>query len=67
MKKRFLAVLLFLIPALTLFAQEPGADANTGLRADGKIWVVMAVCVTILVGLLFYIWRVDRKVSALEK
>lgn len=65
--KKFLAFLLLLLPAITLFAQEPGSEASSGLRADGKIWVVMAVCVTILVGLLVYIWRVDRKVSELEK
>lgn len=65
--KKIVAVLLLLLSAFTLYAQQTGSEANSGLRADGKIWVVMAVCVTILVGLLFYIWRVDRKVSALEK
>ena len=39
----------------------------TGLRADGKIWVVMAVCITILVGLIFYVISLDRKISKLEK
>jgi len=41
--------------------------AATGLRADGKIWVVMAVCVTILVGLFIYLVSLDRKLSKLEK
>jgi hypothetical protein len=39
----------------------------TGLRSDGKIWVVMAVCLTILVGLFVYVISLDRKISRLEK
>jgi hypothetical protein len=39
----------------------------TGLRSDGKIWVVMAVCITILVGLFVYVISLDRKISRLEK
>jgi hypothetical protein len=42
-------------------------QAATGLRANGKIWVVMAVCVTILVGLFIYLISLDRKISKLEK
>ncbi len=65
--KKIIAALFLLLPALSVFAQENASEANSGLRADGKIWVVMAVCITILAGLLFYLWRIDRKVSALEK
>ncbi|MBA4167703.1 MAG: CcmD family protein [Chitinophagaceae bacterium] len=38
----------------------------TGLRADGKIYVVMAVALTILAGLFIYLIRLDRKISRLE-
>lgn len=49
-------------------AQAQGTTQQaTGLRADGKIWVVMAVCLTILVGLILYVVRLDRKISKLEK
>lgn len=37
------------------------------MRSDGKIWVVMVVVITILAGLIFYISRLDRKISRLEK
>jgi hypothetical protein len=37
------------------------------LRADGKIYVVVAVLVVILVGLILYVTRLDRKISRLEK
>lgn len=39
------------------------ADA---LRADGKIWVVVAVVGIILVGFLVYLYTVDSKLSKLE-
>jgi CcmD family protein len=38
-----------------------------GLRANGKIYVVVLVLVTILAGVLFYVVRLDRKISRLEK
>lgn len=37
------------------------------LRADGKIYVVVAVLVTIFLGIIAYIIRLDRKISRLEK
>lgn len=46
--------------------KESVQDAS-GLRADGKIWVVMAVCLTILTGLIIYVISLDRKISKLEK
>jgi hypothetical protein len=38
-----------------------------GLRANGKIYVVIVVVVTILLGLFAYVIRLDRKISRLEK
>jgi uncharacterized membrane protein len=37
------------------------------MRENGKIYVVVAVVVTILVGLFIYLISVDRKVTRLEK
>jgi ABC-type amino acid transport system permease subunit len=39
------------------------ADA---FRADGKIYVVVAVVMVILLGLLAYVYLIDRKVSRIE-
>jgi len=36
------------------------------MRSYGKIYVVMAVCLTILVGLIVYVIATDRKISKLE-
>ena len=72
MKKLFstIACLFFFV---LLFGQSDTTATGdvspvpTGLRADGKIWVVMAVCITILVGLILYVISLDRKISKLEK
>lgn len=37
------------------------------METDGKIWVVMAVCLVILIGLILYLVRLDRRISKLEK
>lgn len=47
-------------------ASEPAATAGL-MRSEGKIYVVMAVTITILAGLLLYIIRLDRKITRLEK
>ncbi|GAO41221.1 CcmD family protein [Flavihumibacter petaseus] len=63
--------LLLLLPAGHLLAQNPAADGPVqmadGLRADGKIWVVVAVFFTIVAGLILYLIRLDRKISQLEQ
>lgn len=56
---------------LCLFAQQtlaPITDNNTGfMRSEGKIYVAMVVAVTILTGLIIFVWRLDRKITTLEK
>ncbi|HVZ95971.1 MAG TPA: hypothetical protein VG847_03790 [Chitinophagaceae bacterium] len=53
------------------FAQtssDSSSFKSTGAMMDhGKIYVVMAVCITILAGLFLYLIRIDMKVSKKEK
>lgn len=42
-------------------------QAPTGMRSNGKIYVVVAVLVTILMGLFIYLISLDRKISKKEK
>jgi hypothetical protein len=66
--KQLLITLFVLLCMYTVQAQEnAGPDPHAGLRAGGKIYVVMAVAVTILAGLIIYVMRLDRKISRLEK
>ncbi len=64
--------IIYSIACLLAFIVTHSQDKNSvqdasGLRADGKIWVVMAVCLTILTGLIIYVISLDRKISKLEK
>ena len=59
-------VKVFLLSALSSFAQEKVEMANA-MRNNGKIYVVVAVCLTILIGLFIYVALLDRKISRLEK
>lgn len=65
--KKILITLFVLLCMIGVQAQDNAAQANEGLRAGGKIYVVLAVAVTILIGLLLYVVRLDRKISRLEK
>lgn len=57
-----------LLPLSTTFAaaQEVAPMAD-GLRAEGKIYVVVAILLIILLGLLGYVFMIDRKIYRLEK
>ena len=65
MKKRFLTLILIMCAQLA-FTQDDVAMADT-MRSNGKIYVVVAVILTILLGLVLYLVRIDKKISKLEK
>lgn len=72
MMKKILLGTLSIFLSVIVFAQDTAAVHSgdrepTGLRADGKIYVVLAVAVVILTGLFVYLIRLDRKLSRLEK
>ncbi len=69
MNKRIRSLLLVicgLILHVAAFAQDKPEMADA-MRSNGKIYVVVAVCLTILVGLFIYVFMIDRKISRLEK
>lgn len=49
------------------FAQGNSAEMADLMRSNGKIYVVIAVMLTILLGLILYLVRIDRKITRLEK
>lgn len=58
------------ILSLNLFAQQSVTQEVAmadQMRADGKIWVVVAVISTLFVGIIAFLVSMDRKVSKLEK
>lgn len=52
---------------LFVFAQKPTVEMADGLRSNGKIYVVVAVILTIFAGIVLYLVRLDRKLTKLEK
>ncbi len=67
MNKFFSTLVLSLISILS-FAQNSDASSSLELmKSNGKIYVVVAVVLIILLGLFFYVWRLDKKISAIEK
>ena len=70
--KKIISLLFLLCVVLVAFAQggntgdEPVEMADV-LRSNGKIYVVVTVVVIILLGLFLYLFRLDRKISKLEK
>ena len=60
--------LLTLLSVTMAFAQSAEApEMADALRANGKIYVVVAVVALIVTGLLLYLITLDRKVSKLEQ
>jgi CcmD family protein len=64
MKKLKYLFLLMMLVSQPLFAQN---QVEEFFRTDEKFYVVVAVLAMIMAGILFYIIRLDKKVSNLEK
>jgi uncharacterized membrane protein len=65
--KKVLVFIAFLLWSAVSFAQNNQSGADELMRSNGKIYVVVAVCLTILTGLFIYVFLIDRKISKLEK
>jgi uncharacterized membrane protein (DUF485 family) len=66
--KRFFLLLWFLLFQLVSFAQErPQVQMADLMRDNGKIYVVVAVILTIFAMIVIYLVRIDRKLSKIEK
>lgn len=61
-----LILLSILIPTLT-FAQNTEVEMSDIMHTNGKIYVVVGVISIIFVGILVYLFMIDRKVRILEK
>jgi CcmD family protein len=62
---------LFLLPVFTslssaLHAQQEVEMADA-LRSNGKIYVVVVIILIIFIGLIAYLFSMDRKITRLEK
>ena len=65
--KKIIVVFALLMMSINLVAQEKEVEMADAMRSSGRIYVVIAVMLTILLGLILYLWRLDRKIGKLEK
>ena len=65
--KKLTMLCVVMMTSIIIFAQEKKVEMADKMRDDGRIYVVVAVVLTILVGLILYIVRLDKKMSKLEK
>jgi len=63
--KKLISILAFIF--LMFFANAQDVKMADVMKENGKIYVVIAVMLTILAGLILYLIRLDRKISKLEK
>ena len=63
---RFSFLLCGILMNSFMFAQEKVEMADQ-MRSNGKIYVVVTVCLVILVGLFIYVRTLDRKLTKMEK
>ena len=66
-RKIILATFVLLISCV-LFAQDGDTvEMADAMRSNGRIYVVVAVILAIFAGIILYLFRLDRKISKLEK
>lgn len=67
--KRTALLFALLFISAACFAQETQAPVEMadGMRQSGKIYVVAAVLLVIMIGIFGYLIMLDRKISKLEK
>ena len=58
-----------LLSTAVCYAQDEGNKVEMAdtMRSNGRIYVVVAVVVLILIGLFLYLMKLDRKISKMEK
>ncbi len=63
---KIVSIIALIFFGLSAFAQNEIEMADT-MRSNGKIYTVVAVCLTILLGLIVYVISLDRRISGIEK
>ncbi len=65
MKNRIQTLLLAVMLSVPFLSSAQSVD--NVLRSEGRIYVVVAVLLIILLGLFLYLFRLERKIRKLEK
>ena len=63
--KRLFSVLALLLIYTPTWSQE--VEMATGLRSSGKIYVVVAIISVIFLGIVIYLFSIDKRLKKLER
>ena len=66
MQRSLFNLFVFFLSTTCLLAQSDAAPPADFLRSIGKMYVVVAVIVVVFLGLAFYLWSLDRRLTKLE-
>lgn len=64
---KYLSLAAIMVAAARPLAMAQNAEMADAFRADGKIYVVVAVVLIVLAGLIVYLFMLDRKLNKLER
>ena len=68
LKRIALAFALCIMQTIVFAQTDSTANGSTDfMRSNGKIYVVVAVVVVIVLGIFIYLMNLDKKISKLEK
>ncbi len=67
MKKYIFLLALLCASSYSVLAQSGTVEMADGLRSSGMIYVVVSIMSVILVGLLGFLFSIDKRLSKLEK
>ena len=59
-------IYLFLVMMISQVAKAQDAEMADVMRSNGKIYVVVGIVLIVLVGLITYLFLLDRKITRLE-
>jgi protein-S-isoprenylcysteine O-methyltransferase Ste14 len=62
--KNILGIVLLFVSAMA--HAQTDVEMADGMRSEGKIYVVVGIILIVLVGLVIYLFMLDRKVKKLE-
>ena len=67
MKNCIKYICIFFLLLITPLAQAQEVEMADGLRAEGKIYVVVLIILIVLGGLIAYLFLMDRKLNRLQQ
>jgi CcmD family protein len=66
--KKILTLLLIIFQSVQTFSQQSNSvEMATGLRSSGKIYVVVAVISVIFIGIVAYLFSIDKRLKKIER